>query len=61
MDSDPDPKQEMHLNKNHLKSSKNKQFDTYDIKNVYLTFSLKSTGTVMLYNTMKKPVLLLAL
>jgi hypothetical protein len=32
MDSDPDPKQEMHLIKNHLKIIKNKQFDNYDIK-----------------------------
>jgi hypothetical protein len=44
-DSDPDPKQESHLIKNHLKIIKNKQFDNYDIKkNVYLKFSLKSTG-----------------
>jgi hypothetical protein len=32
MDSDPDPKQEMHLIKNHLKIIKNKLFDIYDIK-----------------------------
>jgi hypothetical protein len=32
MDSDPDPKQEMHPIKNHIKIIKNKQFDNYDIK-----------------------------
>jgi hypothetical protein len=32
MDLDPDPKQEMHIIKNHLKIIKNKQFGSYDIK-----------------------------
>jgi hypothetical protein len=32
MDSDPDPKQEMHLIKNHLKIIKIKEFDNYDIR-----------------------------
>jgi uncharacterized FlgJ-related protein len=32
MDSDPDPKQKMHLIKNHPKIIKNKQFDNYDNK-----------------------------
>jgi hypothetical protein len=44
MDLDPDPKQEMHLIRNNQKIIKNKQFYNYcmTIKNVNLTFSLKS-------------------